>query len=53
MASVTSAGGTTTQNTSRQVNVDASQPESGAPTSDGRIQAAETKLNTRGRTAPG
>ncbi len=53
MASVTRAGGTTTQNTSRQLNVEASQPESGAPTKDGRIQAAETKLKTRGRTTAG
>ena len=53
MARVSRAGGTTTQNTSRHVKAVVSQPDSGAPISDGSTQAAETQANTLGRSSVG
>ena len=53
MARVSSAGGTTTQKTSRHVNAVVSQPDSGAPIRDGSTQAAETQANTLGRSSVG
>ncbi len=53
MPSVSRAGGTTTQNTSRHVNAVVSQPDSGAPISDGSTQAAEIHAKTLGRSPVG
>ena len=53
MARVTSAGGTTTQNTSRHVKAVVSQPDSGAPIREGSTHAADTHANTVGRSAVG